>query len=261
MEFTITDKTKCDTFVQIFKHLKSFTDSININITPELFFIQGMDNSHISIFEINIEPTWFDNYNISNTVNIGININLFQKILNIRREEQTIRIYNLDSDKIDIDFTCEQKDVYNNFFKLPLIDLEMEQLSIPDTEYDLDISMKSKSFKQLIDQLSNFGDVVNIAYQNDEFKMKSSDDIESSMEIKIAIDDLDSCAVEENANIQNSYSIQFIHYMTQCFKISPNVNIHVSPDIPIQIKYLFDNIDEATNNYIRFFLAPKIEDN
>jgi len=229
-------------------------------MTPELFFIQGMDNSHISIFEINIESNWFDSYNISTPVNIGININLFQKILSIRREEHNIHIYNLDSDKIDIDFTCEQKDVYNNFFKLPLIDLDMEQLSIPDTEYELDVGMKSKSFKQLIDQLSNFGDVVNIAYQNDELKMKSSDDIESSMEIKIGIDDLDSCAVEENADIQNNYSIQFIHYMTQCFKISPNVNIHVSPHIPIQIKYLFDNNNETTNNYIRFFLAPKIND-
>jgi proliferating cell nuclear antigen PCNA len=209
---------------------------------------------------INIESNWFDSYNIPTPVNIGININLFQKILSIRREEHNIHIYNLDSDKIDIDFTCEQKDVYNNFFKLPLIDLDMEQLSIPDTEYELDVGMKSKSFKQLIDQLSNFGDVVNIAYQNDELKMKSSDDIESSMEIKIGIDDLDSCAVEENADIQNSYSIQFIHYMTQCFKISPNVNIHVSPHIPIQIKYLFDNNDETTNNYIRFFLAPKIND-
>jgi proliferating cell nuclear antigen len=230
-------------------------------MTPELFFIQGMDNSHISIFEINIESNWFDSYNIPTPVNIGININLFQKILNIRREEHNIHIYNLDSDKIDIDFICEQKDVYNNFFKLPLIDLDMEQLAIPDTEYELDVGMKSKSFKQLIDQLSNFGDVVNIAYQNDELKMKSSDDIESSMEIKIGIDDLDSCAVEENADIQNMYSIQFIHYMTQCFKISPNVNIHVSPNIPIQIKYLFDNNDETTNNYIRFFLAPKIYDN
>ena len=69
-----------------------------------------------------------------------------------------------------------------------------------------------------------------------------------------------SCAVEENADIQNNYSIQFIHYMTQCFKISPNVNIHVSPHIPIQIKYLFDNNNETTNNYIRLFLAPKIND-
>lgn len=261
MEFTLTDKTKCDTFVQIFKHLKSFTDSINITMTSELFFIQGMDNSHISIFEINIESTWFDNYNISTPVTIGININLFQKILNIRREEQIIHIYNLDTDKINIDFTCEQKDVYNNFFKLPLIDLDMEQLCIPDTEYELDVGMKSKSFKQLIDQLSNFGDVVSIAYQNDELKLETSDDIDNSMEIKIGIDDLDSCAVEENADIQNMYSIQFIHYMTQCFKISPLVNIHVSPDIPIQIKYLFDNADETTNNYIRFFLAPKIDDN
>jgi len=91
--------------------------------------------------------------------------------------------------------------------------------------------------------------------------MKSSDDIGSSMEIKITIDDLETCSAEENADLSNSYSINFIHYMTQCFKISPIVNIHVSPDIPILIKYLFDNDDEDSNNFIRFFLAPKIENN
>ncbi len=262
MEFAMENTTKCNTFVQLFKHLNSFTDSINATLDKDKFFIQGMDNSHISIFEMNILSTWFDKYTIEQPITIGINIGFFQKILNIRNDEQTIHIYNLDSDKINIDFICDKKDVYNNFFQLPMIDLDMEQLSIPETEYDLDIGMKSKSFKLLIDQLSNFGDVMNISYQNDEFKLKSTNDIESSMEIKIGIDDLDSCSVEENLDFQNSYSIQFIHYMTQCFKISPTVNIHVSPDIPIQIKYLFDNNDEEqeNTNYIRFFLAPKIDD-
>lgn len=262
MEFTIENTTKCNTFVQLFKHLNSFTDSINATLDKDKFFIQGMDNSHISIFEMNILATWFDKYTIEQPITIGINIGFFQKILNIRNDDQIIHIYNLDSDKINIDFTCDKKDVYNNFFQLPMIDLDMEQLNIPETEYDLDIGMKSKSFKLLIDQLSNFGDVMNISYQNDEFKLKSTNDIESSMEIKIGIDDLDSCSVEENLDFQSSFSIQFIHYMTQCFKISPTVNIHVSPDIPIQIKYLFDNTDEEqeNTNYIRFFLAPKIDD-
>jgi proliferating cell nuclear antigen len=262
MEFTIENTTKCSTFVQLFKHLNSFTDTINITLDKDKFFIQGMDNSHISIFEMNILSTWFDKYTIEQPITISIHIGFFQKILNIRNDEQTIRIYNLDSDKINIDFTCDKKDVYNNFFQLPMIDLNMEQLNIPETDYDLDIDMKSKSFKLLIDQLSNFGDVMNISYQNDEFKLKSTNDIESSMEIKIGIDDLDACSVEENLDFQSSFSIQFIHYMTQCFKISPTVHIHVSPDIPIQIKYLFDNTDEEqeNTNYIRFFLAPKIDD-
>ena len=262
MEFTIENTTKCGTFVQLFKHINSFTDSINITLDKDAFFIQGMDNSHISIFEMNILSTWFDKYTIEEPITIGINIGFFQKILNIRNDEQTIHIYNLDSDKINIDFTCDKKDVYNNFFQLPIIDLDMEHLGIPETEYDLDIGMKSKSFKLLIDQLSNFGDVMNISYQNDEFKLQSTNDVEGSMEIKIGIDDLDSCSVEENLDFQNSYSIKFIHYMTQFFKISPTVHIHVSPDIPIQIKYLFDNTDEEQENanYIRFFLAPKIND-
>ena len=151
---------------------------------------------------------------------------------------------------LDMSAECSIKDT--------IIDCLSKKLKSSEQE----MNKMFKSFKLLIDQLSNFGDVMNISYQNDEFKLQSTNDVEGSMEIKIGIDDLDSCSVEENLDFQNSYSIKFIHYMTQFFKISPTVHIHVSPDIPIQIKYLFDNTDEEQENanYIRFFLAPKIND-
>ena len=52
-------------------------------------------------------------------------------------------------------------------------------------------------------------------------------------------------------------------------KINKKVQIHISDDIPLKIQYGMDTFmdnddddddDESDKNYIRFFLAPKIED-
>ena len=45
---------------------------------------------------------------------------------------------------------------------MPLLDLDIDMLHIPDTDYQVDIEMDSKKFKSIIDELSNFNETLNI---------------------------------------------------------------------------------------------------
>lgn len=261
MEIKITNKSKADVFTLIFQHLKLFTDKVSIQINEDNLYVQGMDDNHVSIFEINLQKEWFDHYHVHESdITLGINAVLFFKILNTRGDGQDIRLYSCENDNLEIDFTSESdtKSDFNKYFKMPLMDLDLEQLGIVDNEYDLEYSMNSKKFKGLVDQLASFSDVMQIKYSEDVISLKAeSDCTEGSMEIKIDIDDMESCAVEETANFSVTYSIRFIQHMMQYFKVCATTEFYVSPDLPLQIKY---KLDENEQNYIRFFLAPKIND-
>ena len=54
------------------------------------------------------------------------------------------------SDNIDISFASEHKDEFNKDFQMPLIDVDGEQLSIPETDYDLIFTINTKKFKSII---------------------------------------------------------------------------------------------------------------
>ncbi len=255
MKFEIKDKKKCDIFISIFNNLKNFTDNTLINVNEDELYIQGMDNSHVSMYELKLNKSWFSEWDVSESVDFGICLPILNKILHTWSDKQHITIYTgKDDDKLDIEFTNDEKGDYNKFFQIPLMDIESDKLGIPETEYDVDITMKSKNVKNLIDELSTFNDTVNLDCNEDRVCISSSSS-EGSMKVVINMDDIEVLAVAEGETVESSFSIKHIGHMCQFHKLAEDCIIHLSPDIPIQIKYEIDD-----TSMMRFFLAPKIDD-
>ena len=75
MEIKITDLQKANVFVELFQYLKQFVSIISLTLKTDQFYIQGMDSSQISIFEISLMNDWFDEYKIEKDTVIGVNVN------------------------------------------------------------------------------------------------------------------------------------------------------------------------------------------
>lgn len=254
MLVSINNLKKAEQFVHLFQFLKLFTNSLNILFNKDRFYVQGMDSSHVSVFEASLKSDWFDVYDVNEDTIIGVNVSLFFKILNIRSDSHKINIIQHE-DNLDVELISELKSEYNKFFNMPLMDLEIEQLNIQETDSSLIFSMESKKFKTLIDQFSNFGEDIEFKYSDDELMLISDNNTEGSMKINIKLDDMESCEVEENANFKCSYNLKIISNMAQFQKLTADVFLHISPEMPFQLIY---NLDD--DNYVRFFLAPKISD-
>jgi len=255
MRFEINDKKKCELFINIFNNLKKFTDTISLMIDEEKLYIQGMDASHVCIYELSLDKAWFCVWNVEKSSVFGICLTIFNKILHTWSDKKSIIIYSEDNDKIDIEFTSVVKGEFNKFFQLPLMDIDSEHLSIPETEYQADIEIESKKLKDIIDELASFNDTINFKCDENELSLDANSS-EGSMNVVITIDDIEMLAVEEGKTIESSFSIRYIGEMCQFYKLSKNCTINTSENIPIQIKY---DIDETS--FMRFYLAPKISDN
>jgi len=254
MLVSINNLKKAEQFVHLFQFLKLFTNSLNILFNKDRFYVQGMDSSHVSVFEASLKSDWFDVYDVNEDTIIGINVSLLFKILNIRSESHKINIIQHE-DNLDVELISDLKSEYDKFFNMPLMELEIEQLNIQETDSSLIFSMESKKFKTLIDQFSNFGQDIEFKYSDDELMLISDNNTEGSMKINIKLDDMESCEVEENANFKCSYNLKLISNMAQFQKLTADVFLHISPEMPFQLIY---NLDD--DNYVRFFLAPKITD-
>lgn len=256
MKFEIKDKKKCETFVNIFNGLKTFTDKINLMFTPDKLHVQGMDASHVCVYELFINKEWFSLWDVTESETFGIFLSSFNKILHTcSSERQSILIHSNDlSDKLNIEFIGEDKGNFNKYFEMPLMDIDDDLLNIPDCEYDVDIIMESKKFKTLIDELSNFSDTINIKCDEGEFAVEAIGD-EGTMRVVISMDDIDSYTVIENEIIETSFGIRYLTQMCQFHKLANTCTIHISRGLPIQIKYDMDG-----ESMMRFYLAPKIDD-
>lgn len=258
MEILIKNTTNSDIFTTLFQHMKLFTENLNVYFNQDKVFIQGMDRAHVSVFEINLPEPWFDTYKLDTEITIGINTNMLFKVLNTRDKSHHIHL-RLDadkSDKLEIHLLSENNSVVDLHYVIPLIDIDSELMTIPDTEYQAEISLPSTTFSTLIDQMKLFGETFNIICNEDKIQMISESVDCGKMYVDIPIDDLNSYAIEEDETLNLSYSISHLKNICLYNKISKDIDIYLKKDFPIKLVYSL-NSDEARAT---FYLAPKIDD-
>jgi len=259
MEIVITEPTKIQTFAFIFQNIKTFTDSVSVQFDDNGMYIQAMDNSHITIFDIKLKNDWFTTYKVSENINIGINSNIIHKILNIIDKGHTLHIaYSLNSDNIDISFLSDNKDILNKEFTMPLIEIDIEQMGIPETDSTAQFTMTSVNFISIIQQLSIFGDSLCICCNEKNIDFIASGD-NGKMTVNIDIDDLDEFAIVEDESLKLNFSLIYLNKIASYSKICKNAEIHLTDNYPVQINYYLDN-NNTIDNSIRFYLAPQLCD-
>ena len=176
---------------------------------------------------------------------------------------QKITMYMKDTDdklSVDFDTMSSDKKTIQKKFKMPLMTLDGENLTVPETEYEADIIMNSIQFAELVNQLNIFGEELQIICNMECIDLRTKGD-HGQMTLSIKDDDIIEYAIEEDIIVNITCGLKFLQHMCSFSKISENVYIHCSGDTPIKLHYSLDDADsEKSNNYVRFFLAPKIED-
>lgn len=260
MEIQINQPSNAEIFSGLFQYIKLFTNDININFEPEQLFIQALDSSRVSIFEVYLPKTWFDVYTINNDTGavIGINTNNLYKVLHAREKNQriTMKMDDVTDDKILLDMTSENPTIFDKHFELPLIDMDTEMMHIPSMEYKADFSLPSNTFATLIDQLKMFGETLRIECSENRIQLFSESVDSGKMSVDIPIDDLVSFAIEEDEELDISFALTYLHNICLYSKLAKTVDISMTTNYPIRIQYLLDESDAK----IVYYLAPKIDD-
>ena len=254
MKVKITDKDKVIKFAIMFNNLKAEYKETNLYFRTDGLYLQMMDASQISMVELNIKKEWFDQYDITIDQVFGVHIETFDKILSCIDKNYTIEL-NIQENTDKLNIVLSDGKIIKDY-DMNLIDLDTEIFDIPEVEYTADIILESSVFKDYITELILFGDDLNLVCNEKEIVLSSEGD-DGKSKIIINQDYLEEYGIEEEANINLSFSIKIIKIISNFVKLNKLTNIHVSEDKPLKIEY---NLDEGELNKLTFFLAPKIVD-
>lgn len=260
MDIIITNLAKAEQFSLLFQHIRLFSEHINITFDKEKMYMQSMDSARVSVFELTLPSTWFDEYNhtSSTPITIGLSSSLLFKILNTREkiQETNIKFKNEDDDKLFIHFTCNNGAVFDKRFELPLIELDCELMQIPSTDSNAEFSINSTTYANLINQLKIFGDTIEIQCSEEKIVLHSISIESGKMLVDINIEDLTEYSINEGEIIKLSFSLNMLHNICMYNKISKEIEIFLTKDYPMKVVY---PLGEDNANFT-FYLAPKISD-
>lgn len=278
MQIIIDNPVKFECFTTIFQHIRNFTEFVNIFFRPNGIYIQTMDNSHVSILELNIPKEWFSTYECDEDETLGINISILHKILATKEKSQILNIVydkDADSDKLQLHFTNgtsnpqEEKPAkkskktalpetknYETHFEIPLVDLDVEQMDIPQIEYQAEFSLASTNFSNIVNQLKMFGDTMDIECSEEKIVLYSHCAESGKMSVEINIEDLTEFSINEGEELKLSFSLSYLHHICAFNKLTKEIDIKLCDSYPLSASYHFG--EEAKMN---FYLAPKMDDN
>lgn len=143
-------------------------------------------------------------------------------------------------------------------FDLKLMDIDSEQLGIPDSDYAATVKMPASEFQRICKDLSTIGDTVEIGVTKDAVKFSTKGDIGSANVLcrqNKSADSEECTEIQINEPVALNFALRYLNSFAKATPLSSNVVLKLSKELPGLVQY---HIEDAGD--LSFFLAPKLDD-
>ena len=175
MKLVIEDPKTAEQLNVLFSNLCWLSDYVTIHKEEKGLHMQGMDSSHVCMFDIVLTPDWFTTYeeDSDDAEMISVPAKIFNKVLSTYNKDQNIIIeISTSGDKLNMEFSGG-KTSCDKYFELPLVHLEQELMDIPEEESQADIVITSKKLTDLVTQFEIFDQVLSFKMSEEKVLMKA----------------------------------------------------------------------------------------
>merc|ERR1712109_16209 len=221
--------------------------------------LQAMDNSHVSLVSVLLRADGFDKFRCDRQLSMGMNLTSMSKILRCAANDDIITIKAQDqADTVNFMFESPNQEKVSDY-EMKLMNLDQEHLGIPETDYSAVIKMPSGEFQRVVRDLSQFGESVVISCTKEGVKFSAAGDIGTG-NIKLAqtanVDkEEEAVIIEMQEPVTLTFACRYLNMFTKASCLASQVSLSMSPDVPLVTEYKIGDM-----GYIRYYLAPKVED-
>lgn len=254
-------------FNNIVKGSKDLITDVNIHASHAGLVYQCLDNSHVAMVHLIMPAEAFDHYRCDQATTLGVNMASLSKLMTAGvGDDSSLTLTNdpANPDVLGMQFE-NAKQTRISRFDLKLIDIDAENMGIPEVEYPVNVSMPSSEFVRIIKELSAIGDTISIAATKEGVKFSVvGDKATGTIVCRPTSDDvdLDEKAKAERVEIKVSaeftllFSARYLKDFGKGSVVNDRVTIRMDDNVPLVVEYMLPE----NNGRLRFYLAPKIED-
>ncbi|KAJ7298300.1 hypothetical protein O6H91_08G102000 [Diphasiastrum complanatum] len=244
---------------KVLEAIKDLVTDANFDCSATGFSLQAMDSSHVALVALLLRSEGFEHYRCDRNLSMGMNLNNMAKMLKCAGNDDIITIKADDGgDSVTFMFESPTQDKISDF-EMKLMDIDSEHLGIPETEYQAIVKMPAQEFMRICRDLSSIGDTVVISVTKEGVKFSTAGDIGSANIVcrqNTSVDKPeDATVIEMHEPVSLTFALRYLNSFTKATPLSSTVTVSMSIEMPIVVEYKI-----ADMGYLRFYLAPKIEE-
>eukprot|EP00127_Corallochytrium_limacisporum_P005300 Clim_evm31s202 gene=Clim_evmTU31s202 len=241
--------------------IKDMVTEANFDCNPGGISLQAMDSSHVSLVSLLLRNDAFESYRCERPVNLGLNLTVLGKVLKCATNEDAITLSTQDDSPDAVKFCFESNDQERTSeYDIKLMDIDAEQLGIPEQQFDATVKMPSVEFQRICRDLGTMSENVTITVTKEGVKFSAQGE-NSTGAVKLRQGGATDKKPEEQISIELqqavslTFAIKYLSNFTKATTLTPQVCLHMASDTPLVVEYRMAEI-----GYIKYYLAPKIED-
>merc|ERR1719284_112473 len=200
----------------------------------------------------------FSEWRCDNNCQLGMNLENLNKVLKCMGSKDEVQIrYKEVADDCAFVFKSPEEDRVSSFC-LKLVDIDSEHLGIPETDYKSQVRMSAPEFQRICRDLMVLGDTLTIGVAKDNVQFSVSGDIgkgEMTIRAATASDEEEGTTIESMEPVTQTFALRYLNFFTKASTLSNTVILKMSPEVPLMVEYEIDTV-----GYVRYYLAPKIEE-
>ncbi|KAB2607035.1 proliferating cell nuclear antigen-like [Pyrus ussuriensis x Pyrus communis] len=244
---------------KVLESIKDLVNDANFDCSSSGFSLQAMDSSHVALVALLLRSEGFEHYRCDRNISMGMNLGNMSKMLKCAGNDDIITIKADDgSDTVTFMFESPTQDKISDF-EMKLMDIDSEHLGIPEAEYQSIVTMPSAEFARICKDLSGIGDTVVISVTKEGVKFSTRGDIGTANIVcrqNTTVDKPEEATVINMSEpVSLTFALRYMNSFTKATTLSNTVTISLSSELPVVVEYKI-----AEMGYIRFYLAPKIEE-
>ena len=143
------------------------------------------------------------------------------------------------------------------------MDIDVEQMAIPDTPYKCSVKMPSAEFQRIVRDMSNLGDSCTLSCTKEGIRFAVSGDIGTGSVLlradATAKHEKDHVVIDMEEPVELNFAMRYLQQFCKATPLSDHVMISMSPHVPVVIEYPIGG-DATHAGFVKYFLAPKVED-
>ncbi len=238
--------------------LKEILTDTNIEFNSTGIKIMAMDASHTVLVHVKLEASNFEQFYCPQKKIIGVNMINFYKLIKTMGNNDTLTLYleKNDENRLGLRIINGEKNSISNF-KLNLMDLNEENITIPPAEFDSVITMPSSDFQKIIRDMAALSDNVEIISSGNLLILSCKGDF-STQEIRIGQTNSGLTFIQnENPDniVQGIFALKYLVLFTKCTNLCNSLELYLKNNYPLITKYSVASIGD-----IKLCLAPQISD-
>jgi proliferating cell nuclear antigen len=235
--------------------LKETLNDVNFIFDEKGMRVMAMDGSHVALVHMKLHASNFESYYCAGKQHVGLNMSNLYKLIKTVTNMDTITFFIENNRRHDFGIRIENADKNSNtVFHLKMLDIDEQEIKLPDIQLDSVITMPSNDFQRMCRDMYNIADQIVITSTSQMLKLACVGDF-ASQETYIgeANHGLTFSKMKEE-EVSGRFSLKYINLFTKSTNLSNTLEIYLKKDFPLMLKYNVANLGD-----IMFCLAPTMD--